>query len=136
MSIKSSGPIPLQAHLDLRVGSRCLSSAVVTLVHPAHVRPARDGDPLQLGAIVFPRYQPAAQVRLAALGRAKAGLYLMECLLNAHNLAEHGFSAVAELTRCIASYELTFGGLNQLDPVLQDLQRSTIGLAKGTPETR
>jgi hypothetical protein len=75
--------------------------------------------PLRL--IVFPRYQHGSEMRFQPLSKARAGLGLMECLINARNLAEHGFPQVTRLVRATPAYELVYGGFEQIEGVIEGL---------------
>ena len=74
----------------------------------------------QLRLIVFPRFQQEGELQLTPLSKARAGLGLMECLINARNLTEHGFPHVTRLARATPAYELVYGGFDQIEGVIED----------------
>lgn len=71
-----------------------------------------------LAAIVFPHFVAGAQLICARLSAATAGLALMECLINARNLPQHGFGEIARLARALPAYSLTYGDFAQLETCL------------------
>jgi hypothetical protein len=99
----------------------CLSDEAATLVQPPLERVASPAGPVTLAAIVFPRRQPSVTPRLVPLGRAQTGLRLMACLLNARNLPDHGFPAVAALVRRVSSCEVLYSEREQVEPFLRRL---------------
>jgi hypothetical protein len=85
------------------------------LLQPSTLSSDRPAGPTRIDRIVFPRYQPRARYALTPLSPAKAGLWLMGCLINARNLDGHGFSDVTRLARRWPAYELRYGSCRQLD---------------------
>jgi len=95
---------------------RTVQTASSTVIRPN--RPPADADRTrQAGLIIFPRYCAGSELELTALSPAMAGLKLMECNLNARNLADHGFPALTALARNVPALSLTYGGYRQLDGV-------------------
>jgi hypothetical protein len=78
-------------------------------------------DETSLGVIIFPRYEPGSNPVLRPLSRAKAGLALMQCLLNARNLPDHGFTEVTRLARQIPAYHLRYSRFSQLEGQIESL---------------
>jgi hypothetical protein len=75
----------------------------------------------RLRLIVFPHFQEGIAFDLHRLSKAHAGLALMEGLINARNLEEHGFPEVARLARLIPAYELTYGTFEQIEGKIEEL---------------
>ncbi len=73
--------------------------------------------------IVFPRFVPGSELSISATTPGRAALRLMECNLNAGNLRDGGFGAVAALARDSACFELQYGNFSQLDGVADVLAR-------------
>jgi hypothetical protein len=130
---------PAKAALESRVvagnGLKWLTSELVALLQP--IEPGRRLERRDLGAIVFPRYGKAG-FHFARVSMARAGLLLMECLLNARNLEGHGFSAVTELVRRIPAYELTYSSFAELESWSQQLASEGLraARARGRAKTR
>ncbi len=73
-------------------------------------------------SILFPRFQSGATLEWYPLTKAQTGLRLMECLVNARNLPDHGFAQVARLAQMAPAYSLTYGGFDQLPQLLDQVQ--------------
>jgi len=98
-----------------------LESDTATLVPPARLGHGGRAAPAPLGAFLFVRYDPAAPFEWSRLSIAQAGMALMQCLINARNLPEHGFREAARLARQTPAYRLVYGGFAQLEPHLPEL---------------
>lgn len=53
------------------------------------------------------------------LSGADAGLQLMQCAVNARNLADHGLAEIGRLARAVSAYRLTYGELSQAAAALE-----------------
>ncbi len=74
-----------------------------------------------LSLIIFPSYRPDGAGALRPLSPAQAGLALMQCLLNARNLPEHGFTEVTRLARQVPAYHLSYRHFSQLEGQIEAL---------------
>ncbi len=74
--------------------------------------PVREQAGLRL--IIFPRFQPDGTLKLEPLSRGQAALALMECLVNARNLSDHGLAEAARLAGLAPAYRLSYGSFEQL----------------------
>jgi hypothetical protein len=81
---------------------------------------------IRLGLVVFPCFQPGARYSFEPMDPGKAGLALMETILNLRNLTRHGLSEIALLVRSLPVYHLTYGSFNQLE--LKGFLESLLGL--------
>ena len=72
---------------------------------------------------VFPRYVPGGELELCSLSAAQTGLALMECLVNARNLPDHGFAQAARLARQSPGYTLRYGHFEQIGGQIEALQK-------------
>ena len=79
---------------------------------------ASDGVAQPCGMIVFPEYQPGAEIRIRGLTAAEAGLKLVECNLNARNFPDGGLAAIATLSRTAPAISLEYGDFAQLESTL------------------
>ena len=75
----------------------------------------------RLSLIVFPRFRPGAELEFRRLSPAQNGLALMECLVNARNLAGHGLGEALRLARGIPAWRLVYSHFEQLESTLLDL---------------
>lgn len=73
--------------------------------------------------ILFPRFRSGAALKWSRLTSAQSGLRLMECLVNARNLPDHGFAQVVRLARMAPAYALEYGSFEQLAPLLEPCRR-------------
>ncbi|MBX3014047.1 MAG: hypothetical protein KF832_21180 [Caldilineaceae bacterium] len=74
----------------------------------------------QLKMIVFPKYQVEGNCRYKQLSTAQTGFRLMQQLLNARNLAQHGFSQVVQLAKMVTAYEVQYTRFEELEPILTE----------------
>jgi hypothetical protein len=75
--------------------------------------------------MIFPKYEAGAEVKIEALTAGEAGLKLVACNLNARNLKDGGFEAIAALSRRAPAIVLRYGGFDQLKGTLDAI----IGIA-------
>jgi hypothetical protein len=106
LNLKRPARAVLQHHLDwARHERQILSSDYADLVPPHLFTQTNPAGEANLGLILFPRYRPEAPFELRPLSKAQTGLALMQNLINARNLPQHGFSEVARLTtHAISAY--------------------------------
>jgi len=76
--------------------------------------------------IVFPRFVGGAELQMRAMSAAEAGLRLVECNLNARNLADGGFRALSGLARLAPAISLQYADFAQLSGTLDVLLRFTL----------
>lgn len=72
--------------------------------------------------ILFPHYAPNSGLTVTPLSPAQACKRLMQCNVNAENLADGGLGAIAGLARDALALELRYGGFEQLAEVIDDLK--------------
>jgi hypothetical protein len=103
-----------------------LSSPQADLVSLTVLRPGNAPGEPPVSLIIFPRYRPGSDFILRPLSRAQAGLALMECLVNARNLPEHGFPQIARLARLAPAYKLTYAHFQQIGEQIDAWLRSLL----------
>lgn len=103
--------------VDLTPGPEILANAQGCLIDPARLGPAALAARLPVRLLLFPRFETGAAFSLAPLGRALAGLELMQCLVNARNLPEHGFPEAACLASTVPAWSLRYSAFDQLGPL-------------------
>ena len=69
---------------------------------------------VSLSAIFILRYQPQQELSFIKLSQAQAGFELMQRLINAQNLPEHGFRQVIRLVLHIPVYRLKYGSFESV----------------------
>lgn len=69
--------------------------------------------------IVFPRFCAGGSLELTRLTAARTAMRLIETVANARNLPDHGLARVTALARSVDAYSMTYGGFDQLDPLVQ-----------------
>ncbi|NQU39480.1 MAG: hypothetical protein HQ523_05970 [Lentisphaerae bacterium] len=98
-----------------------MDHATGTLVHPALLGCGGSTSAADLALLIFPHYQPASPLCITPLTPAQAGLALMESLVNARNLPEHGFREITQLARTVPAYHLMYSDLQGLGRALEGL---------------
>lgn len=68
----------------------------------------------RIALFLFPKYVMGSGYQLNRLSSAEAGMCLMSNHVNARNLQNHGFRAMMKLIRETPSFELEYGGFDQL----------------------
>jgi hypothetical protein len=102
-----------------------------TIFRPPHTTATLDHR--RCGLLIFPRFEAGAQLAIRSATAAQAGLRLMECNLNARNLRDGGFAAIAALARTTPALVLHYGDFGQLDGAIDVLSRLLLG---GVPDVR
>lgn len=95
-------------------GASILRGAYSDLISPLLLNPADIVREPGLDVIIFPRYLPEAPAEFCPLSKAQAGLTLMECLVNARNLPDHGFPEVVRLARAVPAYRMHYADFGQV----------------------
>jgi hypothetical protein len=105
--------------------ARILSAAYTELSPPTLFNPTNTFSEPPLGLVIFPRYQAGREFELRPLSKAQAGLELMQCLINARNLPDHGFAEIIRLIRIAPAYTLRYANFAQIEPHLDALITSS-----------
>ena len=71
--------------------------------------------------ILFPVYQFSAPLRIQRITGAQACTLLMECDVNARNLADHGFKQIVRIVRSIPAYRVSYGCFEGFGDALAEL---------------
>jgi len=96
--------------------NQILSAGSTDLIPPTLFSPSTTlGEP-QLCLIIFPHYQVDGEFELQQLSKAQVGLELMQCLINARNLPDHGFPEITRLARAVPAYKMTYANFAQIEP--------------------
>ena len=121
LSLKRAAADAVRGIVDLAADpGRVLECPGGWFLSPSLLAPDADPGPLPWNLMIFPRWKAGAAFSLARLTKAQAGLELMQCCVNARNLAEHGFPTATRLAAAAPAYRLRYGAFEQLAP-LDDL---------------
>jgi len=96
--------------------NQILSTATTDLLPPALFNPNTTLSEPPLTLIVFPHYQANGEFELRQLSKAQVGLELMQCLINARNLPDHGFPEITRLARWVPAYKMIYASFSQVEP--------------------
>ena len=125
LNLKRPARAALRDHFDFeRHADRMLSSPAGDLISPEALNPTRlAGAPgaARVSTIIFPRYQAGSDFVWRPLSKAQAGLALMQCLVNARNLPEHGFPQISRLAKAVPAYAMTYANFDQVEAQLNNL---------------
>jgi len=126
LNLKSPARAALKGLFDFEAHADCiLSTSYGDLIPPEllNFAGARDETPVNL--FLFPRYAAESEFELKPLSKAQAGLALMECLVNARNLPEHGFREIARLARIAPAYKMSYAHFDQIGKQVEALFHSS-----------
>ena len=107
--------------------SEIWSSAFADLVPIRLLSPLPPASACPLSVMIFPHFEAGAACAFERISKAQAGLDLMQCLVNARNLAGHGFPEAARLARRVPAYRLKYGSFEQLGSRIEDACRCAAG---------
>ena len=120
LKIKKAGVKVLDRYLNFADRKAQTLTDDGALLFAAHGKPPPPD--VTATALIFPRYVKSARFQFRSVTPAKAGLALMECLLNARNLPGHGFPEVTRLARSIPAFALRYASLEQVGRNLESIR--------------
>ena len=121
-NVKVKGIDALDSYFDFSAHEdKTIRSSQVAMIPPRLLNPNNTKEEAVASLIVFPNYKEGSEFELEKLSKARAGLTLMECLVNARNLNGHGFSEATRLVRDTPAYLLTYSSIDQLSGRLQEI---------------
>jgi hypothetical protein len=101
--------------------SGMMTSNPVDLIQPERFGRGSVLSHIPISAVIFPSFQVEAAFDLHRLSKAQASLELMQCLINARNLPEHGFPNVVGLARSIPVYQMLYSDFSAVEPAIQNV---------------
>jgi hypothetical protein len=104
---------------------RILSTTYSDLISPELVNFTGPRHETPVNLILFPRYAAGSVFELKSLSKAQAGLALMERLVNARNLPDHGFREIARLVRTAPGYKMSYAHFDQIGEQVETLFHSS-----------
>jgi hypothetical protein len=115
LNVKRTSRPALQSHLDFeKHAAHIISTPQTDLIPPTLLKPTNALSEPPVSLIVFPQYLPGGDFSWHPLSKARAGLALMECLVNARNLPDHGFSEIVRLAKRAPAYHMRYAGFDQI----------------------
>jgi hypothetical protein len=127
LNLKNPARAVLQDRFDFKTSApHILSGPHSFLVPPTLLKPANRLSQPPLSLILFPHYLPGGDFSLRPLSKAQAGLELMQCLVNARNLPEHGFPEVTRLARRVPAYKMSYAHFDQLGECIESVLQSAL----------
>ena len=127
LNLKRSARLVLHDWLDFsRQADHILSSAAIDLVPPVLLNPSSRLSEPPLSLILFPRYRPGHKFALTSLTKAHTGLELMQCLVNARNLPEHGFPEISRLSKHTPAYKINYSNFDQIGDRIETILGSLL----------
>ena len=98
-----------------------LASSDSDLIHPSALTPGPEDEALPVRLILFPRYRPGTDLSWEPLTTARTGQELMQCLVNARNLPEHGFPEAVRLAKEAKGYKIVYSDFDQIAEQVEEL---------------
>ncbi|MEM7342777.1 MAG: hypothetical protein AAF485_00910 [Chloroflexota bacterium] len=133
LNLKSTSRPVIQHLIDFdAVEPFCLRSSATDLIPATVIQPQSVKSDPELDLIIFPHYQSEMPFSLDALSKAKAGLSLMEGVVNARNLPDHGFDAITALAKRTPAYKMVYADFAQVEGKVDDLL--TTATAQSQPQ--
>ena len=126
LNVKKTSRTALQHRFDFEKHAAHISSTFhADLIPPTLLKPANTLSEPPLSLIIFPRYLPSSDFVLRTLSGAQAGLALMQCLVNARNLPDYGFSEIARLAQTAPAYQMSYSDFDQIRERVEALLQSS-----------
>jgi hypothetical protein len=115
LNVKSPSRSVLRPYFDFdQHATQLLSTPRGDLVPIELLRPENQLSAPDLSTIILPQYAPDAVFQLEALSPGRAAFALVDTVVNARNLPDHGLPELARLTRAIPVQRLTYSRFAQL----------------------
>ena len=122
LNLKRPSRQALKAYCDYAAHPhQIVTSPAVDLIPHTLFNPTSQFSRPPLCLILLPRYQSNKTFELLPLSKAQAGLALMQTLINARNLPEHGFPEITRLARLVPAYELHYSHFDQVETQIDKL---------------
>jgi hypothetical protein len=109
------------AALAVAKGGRALSAGDNTILALPGGKQAKDGRPCRF--IILAEFAAGVELSIEPISQAQTVVRLMECNLNARNLADHGLAAIKALAMAVPAVRLRYGDFEQLGGVADSLVR-------------
>jgi hypothetical protein len=111
---RPSRPV-LQTVLDYeQCAADIISNDYADLVPPALLNNSEPGNTAPLALIIFPHYDPDNDFSWQPLSKAQTGLQLMQALINARNLSQHGFLEATRLAKIVSAVKICYRNFEEV----------------------
>jgi len=128
LNVKKTSRAALQHRFDFERHAGHISSTFhADLIPPMLLKPTNTLSEPPLSLIIFPRYLPGSNFVLRTLSGAQAGSALMQCLVNARNLPDYGFSEIVRLAQTTLACQMSYSDLDQIGGKIEELLQSSPG---------
>ena len=122
LNVKSAARSVLRPYFDFdRCAAHLLSTPRGDLVPVELLRPQNELSPAALSVIILPQYTLEANFKLEPLSQAQAAFTLVDTVVNARNLPDHGLPELARLSRSIPAYQFVYNDFAQIADRLEVL---------------
>jgi hypothetical protein len=122
LNLKRPSRTVLSGQIDFtKQAAHILSSTTTDLVPAPLFNPNSKYYEPPLNLVILPRYQANGEFLLQPLSKAQTGLELMQCLVNARNLSDHGFLEITRLARAVPAYKLSYASFDQIGDCVEFL---------------
>ncbi|MCB9077506.1 MAG: hypothetical protein H6631_07940 [Anaerolineaceae bacterium] len=122
INLKSPARAVLEGVFDFEANkANILTSPYGYFVPPQQLRFHKPQPETPLKTIIFPQYCSDSNFEYQLLSKAQAGLALMQTLINARNLPEHGFQEVTRLARQVPAYTLKYSHFDHVAEYIKDV---------------
>jgi hypothetical protein len=122
LNLKRPSRTVLSGQIDfMKQAAQILSSTTTDLVPAPLFNPNSKYSEPSLKLVIFPKYQAEQEFLLQPLSKAQAGLELMQCLVNARNLSDHGFLETTRVARVVPAYKLSYDSFDQIGDSIESL---------------
>jgi hypothetical protein len=122
LNVKRTSRPALRSHFDFeRHAAHIVSTPHTDLIPPTLLKPTNTLSEPPVSLIIFPHYLPGGDLSWRPLSKAQAGLALMECLVNARNLPDYGFSEIVRLAKRAPAYHVRYAGFDQIKERIEAL---------------
>ncbi len=121
-NVKSPARSVVRPYFDFdRHAAQLLSTPRGDLIPVEVLRPENELGTVDLKIIILPKYSPEADFEWRALSQAQAAFALVDSLVNARNLPDHGMPELARLARAFPVYQLIYSDFAQLTHRVEEL---------------
>jgi hypothetical protein len=121
------GALPVVQALGTDVHApQTLSNPASTLVPHALLGDHKDSSAPPLVALLFPHHRHGTRFRVEPLSSGQAAMGLIECLINARNLPEHGVPEIARLARGVKACRMRYANFEQIEEWMSRLMASNL----------
>ncbi len=127
LNLKPGSRIALQTIFDFESFTALIHhSPSADLVSPLALRSTNRLSAPRVRLMLFPQYAPEVAFEIQPLSKAQAGFALMQSLLNARNLPDHGLPHIARLAQAAPAYRLRYAQFAQISTWLDELLRQLV----------